>query len=100
MKQISIHNLAVLRAVVEGQEELGVYFGSTAALDWWISSTCNHGLIDASGMATSLGTSMASQLNLSGQGAGRAYLWRHASELEKQAHSILNLKHRAKSTDN
>ncbi len=90
MKRISIHNLAVLRAVVEGQEELGVYFGSTAALDWWISSTFNLGLIDDSGIATSLGASMASQLNLSGQGAGRAYLWTNASKLEKQAHSILN----------
>lgn len=91
MAQISIHNLAVLRAAVEGREELGTYFGSTGALNQWISSTRDFGLIDTSDVATDIGISMASQLNLSNQGVGRAYLWTNASELEKKAQVLLNV---------
>ena len=90
MAQISIHNLAVLRAAVEGLEELGTYFGSTVALNHWISSTRSFGLIDASDAATDLGASIAFQLDLSNQGIGRAYLWRNVSELEKKAQALLS----------
>jgi hypothetical protein len=91
MAQISIHNLAVLRAAVEGLEELGTYFGSTVALNHWIASTRSFGLLDASDSVTDLGVSIASQLDLTNQGIGRSYLWRNVSELEKKAQVLMNV---------
>jgi hypothetical protein len=82
--RISIHNLAVLRAAVEGAH-MGAYFGSWAGLQYWISSTEALGLVDGSGKPTLAGRALAEKLDLSTKGAGRAYMWREAAEREKSA---------------
>lgn len=89
--QVSIHNLAVLRASVEG-EHLGCYFGSWGALKGWIESTQAFGLIDAHGLPTAEGANVARALDLMNQGGGRAYLWPHATSLETQARALITSK--------
>lgn len=86
-KDITIFNLAVLRAAVE-RRDFGTYFGSTAALNFWIAKTIGLGLIDGTEIATDLGQKMAQHLNLSTHESGRAYLWRKAEELENEANSF------------
>ncbi len=84
---ISIHNLAVLRAAVEGAH-LGTYFGSWAGLQHWIGSTASLGLVDADGKPTPAGAAMATALDLSAQGSGRAYMWPKATQLEAEASAL------------
>ena len=84
---VSIHNLAVLRASVEGVH-LGTYFGALGALPHWIESTRALGWIDSDGKPTEFGTQLARSLALAGQGAGRAYLWRDADALVAKAATL------------
>ncbi|MBK6616597.1 hypothetical protein [Ottowia sp.] len=87
MEALEIHNLAVLRAAVEGKP-LRSYFGSFMGLSGWIASTRVHGLIDEAGNPTALGVELAKQLALTDQEAGRAYLWRGATDLVARARGI------------
>lgn len=82
--KVEIFNLAVLRAAAEGKS-LGTYFGSTAALKFWIEATKNLGWIDADRVPTELGRRVSEELALSSQEEGRAYAWRHAGQLTEQA---------------
>lgn len=86
--KIEIHNLAVLRAAVEGLH-LGTYFGSWGALQHWIESTVALGLLDGEKRPTQAGIEMAHHLSLTDLPTGRAYLWPRASELESKAQSAL-----------
>lgn len=85
--QISILNLAVLRASVEGAH-LGAYFGSWGALSSWIEATRLLGWIDSEGKPTEVGSNLAQSLDLMSQGVGRAYLWRDATNLESKAQAL------------
>lgn len=86
--EISIHNLAVLRASIEGVH-LGTYFGSWGALKSWIESTKVLGLIDSEGMPTDKGANLAQTLDLLNQGEQRAYLWKSATMLEAKARTSM-----------
>lgn len=81
---IEIHNLAVLRAAVEGVH-LGSYFGSFGALKHWIASTQSLGWIDVDEVPTDAGLAVAKELELSSQEAGRAYLWGQSCALMEKA---------------
>lgn len=65
--EVCIHNLAVLRASVEGIH-LRTYFGSWGALNFWIESSKVLGLIDTEGMPTVAGSNLAQTLDLLNQG--------------------------------
>lgn len=87
--RISIYNLAVLRASMEGVH-LGTYFGSWGALSSWIESTQVLGWIDLEGRPTELGENFAHLLDLKSQGEGRAYMWRNAKALETKDQALNN----------
>jgi len=86
--ETKIFHLAVLRAAME-RCHLGKYFGSYAALKFWIESARIGGLIDADDAPTELGRDLAAALELSAQSPGRAYLWRGWDSLEARAHAFL-----------
>lgn len=73
MATLEIHNLAVLRAAVEGKA-LGAYFGSFMGLSGWIASTRLQGLIDESDRPTALGADLAKNLAPANLESGRASL--------------------------
>lgn len=86
---ISLHNLSILRAAVEGRP-LESYFGSTGALQFWIDSTVALGLVNAQHEPTPLGESISRRIGLTSQPSGRATLWRDALEIEKRAGALLD----------
>jgi hypothetical protein len=94
MDQISIHNLAVLRAAVEGAPT-HTYFASLIALEHWVTSTAAHGLVtwdltdSYKAQPTPAGTQLYQQLDLGSNPAGRAYLWPRALDLVNQAILLL-----------
>ena len=88
---ISIHNLAVLRAAVEGVH-LGTYFGSWASLRLWIEDTHGLGWIDLDGQPSNTGLTLAAKLPFATQGHGRAYLWPDSDALVAMANEAIEQK--------
>ena len=77
---ISIHNIAVLRAAVEGKD-LGYYFSSFGALVHWQESTAQLGWIEHK-TATPLGQAVYAACKLDQQpGFQRAYMWPDSQRL-------------------
>ena len=66
-------------------QALGHVFRILAALSFWICNTETLRGIDTDGKPTAHGTAIAAELELSEQGAGRAYMWRRASDLVAKA---------------
>lgn len=80
MPQVSIHNIAVLRAAVEGKD-LGHYFASFVALTHWCESTEQLGWIEQK-VATQLGHDIYTACKLGQQpGFQRAYMWPDSERL-------------------
>jgi len=99
-RKVNIFHLAILRAVVEGQQ-IGQYLGSWTQLKHWVEEAVKVGLIyqtDGPERSTKTkdylwtddGIAIYHTFNLAMKGPSRSYLWPDARQLERDVNRLLN----------